>query len=108
MLPLTYLLTHPLIHVANGVYNTPSRTFSRAADLLAIDETLLIPSKNAEDLQVVHYENGQKYDSHHDWGVSGHPESRLVTLLLYLSDQKDLYAGTWVGGCMGIDLPHLT
>ena len=70
---------------------------SPIADLLAIDEAMLIPAKNAEDLQVVHYENGQKYDAHHDWGVSGHPESRLVTLLLYLSDQKDLYAGMWVG-----------
>ena len=71
--------------------------FSLVADVLAIDEAMLTPSKNAEDLQVVHYENGQKYDAHHDWGVSGHPESRLVTLLLYLSDQKDLYAG----GCVG-------
>jgi hypothetical protein len=42
---------------------------------------------NAEDLQVVNYKIGQKYDSHHDWGSSGYPESRLITLLLYLTDQ---------------------
>ena len=36
---------------------------------------------------MVHYEHGQKYDPHHDWGVSGKPESRFATLLLYLTDQ---------------------
>lgn len=46
-----------------------------------------------EDLQVVHYDIGQKYDSHHDWGVSGYPESRYITLLFYLSDQVDPEAG---------------
>jgi Rps23 Pro-64 3,4-dihydroxylase Tpa1-like proline 4-hydroxylase len=42
---------------------------------------------------VVHYVNGQKYDSHHDWGVSGYPESRLITLLLYLTDMDGPDAG---------------
>ena len=42
---------------------------------------------------MVHYVNGQKYDSHHDWGVSGYPQSRLITLLLYLTDQPDPSAG---------------
>ena len=36
---------------------------------------------------------GQKYDAHHDWGVSGHPESRIITLLLYLTDMPDPHAG---------------
>ena len=44
-------------------------------------------------MQVVHYINGQKYDAHHDWGVSGHPESRIITLLLYLTDMPDAHAG---------------
>jgi hypothetical protein len=44
-------------------------------------------------IQVVHYVNGQKYDSHHDWGVSGYPESRFITLLLYLTDPVDSEAG---------------
>jgi prolyl 4-hydroxylase len=35
---------------------------------------------------VVGYTKGQKYDSHHDWGVSGHPSSRYITMLLYLND----------------------
>eukprot|EP00606_Chrysophyceae_sp_TOSAG23-5_P000953 GSChrysophyteH2.ASY1.ANO1.1426.1 assembled CDS len=67
--------------------------FMRAADLLQLDESILYNSKNAEDMQVVHYVNGQKYDSHHDWGVSGYPESRFITLLLYLTEQPDKQAG---------------
>ena len=67
--------------------------FRRAADLLNVDESILHSNKNVEDLQVVHYVNGQKYDSHHDWGVNGHPEDRLITLLLYLTDQPDPNAG---------------
>ena len=43
--------------------------------------------------QVVHYVDGQRYDSHHDWGVNGYPESRLITLLLYLTDMPDPRAG---------------
>ncbi len=67
--------------------------FLRAADLLQIDQALLHRHANAEDLQVVHYVNGQKYDSHHDWGVSGYVESRFITLLLYLTDMQDEAAG---------------
>lgn len=67
--------------------------YLRAADVLQIDETLLHSAKNAEDIQVVHYKVGQKYDSHHDWGVSGYPESRYITLLLYLTDMDHPAAG---------------
>eukprot|EP01035_Chromulina_nebulosa_P017509 gene17509-23068_t len=67
--------------------------FQRAANLLNIDEQLLETHKNVEQLQVVHYSIGQKYDSHHDWGVSGHPESRYITLLLYLNDKESEQAG---------------
>ena len=67
--------------------------YIRAADLLRVDEKLMHSHVNAEDMQVVHYVNGQKYDSHHDWGVSGYPESRLITLLLYLTDMESPSAG---------------
>ena len=43
--------------------------YRRAADLIRVDEALLTNTGNAEDIQVVHYINGQKYDSHHDWGT---------------------------------------
>jgi Rps23 Pro-64 3,4-dihydroxylase Tpa1-like proline 4-hydroxylase len=45
------------------------------------------------ETQVVHYVNGQKYDSHHDWGVSGYPESRFITLLFYLTQMPSPNAG---------------
>jgi prolyl 4-hydroxylase len=72
--------------VANTLY-------LRAADLLRIDEKILESSQNAEDIQVVHYSVGEKYDAHHDWGVSGYPESRYITLLLYLNNMPDEYSG---------------
>ena len=67
--------------------------FMRAADLLQIDEQKLKRNVAAEDMQVVYYTNGQKYDSHHDWGVNGIPESRYITLLLYLNDVVSPDAG---------------
>lgn len=74
----------------NAVTETLHR---RAADLLQIDESMLEPHTNAEDMQVVHYDPGQKYDAHHDWGVSGYAESRYITLLLYLNDKLHPDAG---------------
>lgn len=74
----------------DAVLNTISL---RVADMLNVDEALLHTSRNAEDMQVVHYINKQKYDAHHDWGVSGYDESRFITVLLYLTDQADPGAG---------------
>ena len=65
----------------------------RAADLLQVDEVLLTTHENAEDLQVVHYDVGQKYDAHHDWGTNGYAESRFITLLFYLTDMAHAEAG---------------
>lgn len=39
----------------------------RAADLLQLDEKILTMQGAAEEIQVVHYDVGQKYDAHHDW-----------------------------------------
>lgn len=46
---------------------TQDSLYRRAADLLQIDEKLLVRSGAVEDLQVVHYVDGQKYEAHHDW-----------------------------------------
>ena len=73
--------------------DTVNTLYLRAADLLKIDEQLLTSHTNAEDMQVVHYDIGEKYDAHHDWGVSGYPESRYITLLLYLNDMPDADSG---------------
>ena len=79
--------------VGRSTNDVTESLYLRAAHLLNLDEKLLQTRTNAEDLQVVHYVNGQKYDSHHDWGVSGFVESRYITLLLYLTDMEDENAG---------------
>ncbi|CAH9080493.1 unnamed protein product [Cuscuta europaea] len=49
-----------------------------------------LPIENGEDIQVLHYEEGQKYEAHHDYFVDkvniargGH---RMATVLMYLTD----------------------
>lgn len=60
--------------------------YRRVADLLGIQHQILTTHDNAEDIQVVHYHVGEEYRAHYDWGVRGYPESRFITVLLYLSD----------------------
>jgi prolyl 4-hydroxylase len=60
--------------------------YRRVSDVLRIDERYLNRDHAAEDIQVVHYEVDQEYLPHFDWGVRGYPESRYITVLLYLSD----------------------
>lgn len=67
--------------------------YRRIGHISGIDESLLCEEENAESMQVVHYEEGQAYDAHFDWGVRGYPESRFLTVLLYLSDQLHSEAG---------------
>ena len=67
--------------------------YRRAADVLNIDEALMHHDKNVEDLQVVHYSQDQKYESHHDWGLGATEASRVLTLLVYLTDQPSMDAG---------------
>jgi len=67
--------------------------FVRAAHLLHIDENLLRMGVNAEELQVVFYQEGQMYEAHHDWGVRSDASDRLITLLFYLNDMKHPDAG---------------
>jgi prolyl 4-hydroxylase len=76
--------------------------YRRASDLLRIDEALLryrgdgeypqMASNNtiAESLQLVHYDPGQEYTAHHDFGFSDFDDEfqaqRFATLLLYLNE----------------------
>ena len=60
--------------------------FRRAADVLNISEALLTQRANAEPLQLVHYDPGQRYDAHYDWGVEKKGPTRYITLLLYLNN----------------------
>jgi prolyl 4-hydroxylase len=64
--------------------------FDRAASILQIPEHVVTPYVAAEDLQVVRYEIGEKYDAHFDWQTN--PQhlptlpTRYVTFLIYLND----------------------
>jgi prolyl 4-hydroxylase len=75
--------------------------FRRVADALRMDEALLrdrlegerfdYPFSQSinEDLQIVHYNEGQEYMAHHDFGFpTGRPDSpsRSINLCLYLND----------------------
>lgn len=76
--------------------------YRRAADLMQIDEALFrdrdeseapdFPSRRslAEQLQLVHYVEGQEYTAHHDFGyrdLKNNQRARFATLLLYLNDE---------------------
>jgi len=76
--------------------------YRRAADLMRIDEALLRSRPDgeypdlgtkmniAESLQLVHYEHGQEYTAHHDFGYSAvddkFQQARFATLLFYLNE----------------------
>ena len=63
---------------------TLERIYKRFGDVLGIDHELLSSNKNAEELQVVRYQQTQEYAPHHDFGDDGTPEQRFLTLLLYI------------------------
>jgi prolyl 4-hydroxylase len=75
--------------------------FRRVSHALGIDQTLLTFARNAEDIQVVHYNPGEEYQAHYDWGVRGYPESRFITMLLYLSDPIDSLTDSTEGSAGG-------
>lgn len=67
--------------------------YRRVANILGIQHELLTTNDHAEDIQVVHYHIGEEYQAHYDWGVRGYPESRFITVLLYLSENSDPQSG---------------
>ncbi|ETO33788.1 hypothetical protein RFI_03313 [Reticulomyxa filosa] len=80
--------------------------YRRAADILNVSESILYPTKNVEQLQVVivfpfHQQKQHKlnmssrvlFASHHDFGADGNPQQRMITLLFYLNNQASPNAG---------------
>ncbi|GBF89340.1 prolyl 4-hydroxylase-like protein [Raphidocelis subcapitata] len=55
----------------------------------------MVPVENQEGLQMLHYEDGQKYEPHMDWFMEKynqdevHGGQRLMTLLMYLSTPEE-------------------
>lgn len=88
-------------------YSSPivDTIYRRAADALRLDEALLrhrtadeypeIPSKQplSEDLQTVHYDVGQEYTAHHDFGFTDgkapNAPSRSINMILYLNSDVE-------------------
>jgi len=79
--------------LSRGVSAETETLTLRAADLLQVDEALLNMDHNVEHMQVVHYDVGQQYISHHDWSVNNAPNMRYITLLFYLTDKASETAG---------------
>lgn len=69
---------------------TETRCFGAADIEERIAAWTMVPSFNGESIQVLHYEKGQKYDSHFDYffheGGDVNGGNRLLTILMYLSD----------------------
>jgi len=63
---------------------TMNKLFQRFSKVLNISDERLTHTKNAENLQVVHYNIGQKYSPHHDFNDKGSPPQRFATLFMYL------------------------
>eukprot|EP01026_Neomeris_dumetosa_P079404 TRINITY_DN86746_c0_g1_i4.p1 TRINITY_DN86746_c0_g1~~TRINITY_DN86746_c0_g1_i4.p1 ORF type:complete len:349 (-),score=30.08 TRINITY_DN86746_c0_g1_i4:213-1193(-) len=60
-----------------------------------VAQVTMIPTAHQEAMQILHYENGQKYEPHHDYfhdPVNALPENggqRIVTVLMYLSTPEE-------------------
>ena len=63
---------------------TLERIYKRFGDVLGIDHELLSSNRNAEELQVVRYQQSQEYAPHHDFGRRRHAGAAVLDLLLYI------------------------
>jgi len=57
-----------------------------------IEEVTFIPKDNYESFQVLHYDVGQYYKTHHDFGIEDNALAcgpRILTFFLYLSDVEE-------------------
>eukprot|EP01083_Nonionella_stella_P086852 241482_1 len=66
--------------------------FYRLADVVKVDESHLWDTIGSESIQVVHYDIGQQYRTHHDWSTN-RLQTRFATFLMYLNDQASPTAG---------------
>eukprot|EP00469_Lotharella_globosa_P009946 CAMPEP_0167772666 /NCGR_PEP_ID=MMETSP0111_2-20121227/975_1 /TAXON_ID=91324 /ORGANISM="Lotharella globosa, Strain CCCM811" /LENGTH=183 /DNA_ID=CAMNT_0007662185 /DNA_START=57 /DNA_END=605 /DNA_ORIENTATION=+ len=71
--------------------------FKRFAVVLDMDEEQLHPHRNAEPLQIVHYETDQHYYNHFDFFNTGGNKYRFATLLIYLNNGTSPGAGGGTG-----------
>ncbi|KAF3783821.1 putative prolyl 4-hydroxylase 4 [Nymphaea thermarum] len=87
----------------SGVRTSSGMFISKGKDpiIMGIEDKIaawtLLPKENGEDIQVLRYEHGQKYDPHYDYfsdklniARGGH---RIATVLMYLTDVNDRRRG---------------
>jgi prolyl 4-hydroxylase len=98
------------VNVVNGSSEvtearTSSGTFFRKGSIPLVDEidariaeAVNWPVENGEDLQILHYENGQRYIPHHDYfheeyegtkNILARGGNRVATMLLYLATPEE-------------------
>lgn len=60
-----------------------------------VSHVTMLPKENQEGLQILHYQNGQKYEPHYDYfhdtvnADAAHGGQRVVTVLMYLSTPEE-------------------
>lgn len=81
--------------LARNEHPTLDKAFKKFSEVLNIPNEDLVhhdrknPNASAENLQVVHYKEGQEYTYHWDFFDRGDSKMRCLTLLIYLNDAPD-------------------
>nr|VDD27992.1 unnamed protein product [Brassica oleracea] len=91
------------VRTSSGMFLSKKQVSFTSEHVLSIDEIVsnvesrlaawtFLPEENGESMQILHYENGQKYEPHFDYfhdevnlQLGGH---RIATVLMYLSNVK--------------------
>eukprot|EP01084_Bolivina_argentea_P293117 504094_1 len=75
------------IWVIRDLSTIVDNVINRIGDMVGIDGDVLHSNKSSEDLQLVHYNEGEYYHEHHDYGTD-QENNRYITVLMYLNDVK--------------------
>ncbi|KAM0000094.1 putative procollagen-proline 4-dioxygenase [Helianthus debilis subsp. tardiflorus] len=81
------------VRTSSGTFLTRGQDETVRAIEKRISEFTFLPVEHGEGLQVLHYEVGQKYDSHYDYFLDEYNTrnggQRMATVLMYLSDVEE-------------------
>ncbi|KAF5769016.1 putative procollagen-proline 4-dioxygenase [Helianthus annuus] len=81
------------VRTSSGTFLTRGQDETVRAIEKRISEFTFLPVEHGEGLQVLHYEIGQKYDSHYDYFLDEYNTrnggQRMATVLMYLSDVEE-------------------
>ncbi|KAI0500017.1 hypothetical protein KFK09_018225 [Dendrobium nobile] len=81
------------VRTSSGTFLTRGRDKMIRSIEKRLSDFTFLPVENGEGLQVLHYEVGQKYDSHYDYFLdefnTKNGGQRIATVLMYLSDVEE-------------------